>query len=309
MDLAYKRFIVLFLTFATAFYLSQYFGHSYWLLWSTFFFSLISTGKTFVKLFLTILITLIISIASSLLVSINPYFIILILFLTVIVQQYQPDYSIHSLIVSLFAIISTSVKPDTYMILLGGGLVLGFQLLNWPFYLLNEQKFTQRKVIKHLRDLNQEIFACFLEPSYKNNLYLYERRIHVQAHALLRSLNALRDIDLVKLFKGNEKKSQTYQLEALYANTLDYGQLRLRVTDQATFELCQKEMKTISLAITQIYNMYPIISNARLDFLHQSIKNFEENYQQVLQVTSANPIDFLLFIGSIKRLHNQLSAL
>lgn len=309
MDLDYKRFIILLLTFATAFYLSLNFQHSYWLIWSTFLFSLIAIGDTFTELFLVTLITIILATASSLLVNISHYFIIVVLLLTVSIQQYQPRYFFNALIISLIAIISISVTPDSYMMLLAGGIVLAFQLILWPFFLSYEMKLSQKWVIRHLRELNQEIFACFLAPHYKNNLYLYEHRIHDQTQQVLRWLDRLRHLELMKLIKSKTKENITVKFETFYANTLDFGQLRLRVTDQATFELCQKEMKTISLALNQIYRQYPKLTSAALESFNQSIKRFEENYQQVLQVASTNPVDFLLFINSMKMLHKEFSSL
>lgn len=175
------------------------------------------------------------------------------------------------------------------------------------FTMLGYGKFqyrqTSNKCFYHLRELNKEIFACFLTSDYQQQLYLHEHRIHEQKRRIFTYLQRLKQMTLPLAIK--ESKS----IEKILDLTFDYSQLRHRVKDASTFELCAKELTGIMAAIDNIYTK--LLKNSKkqdgLVIFAAKLEQFEANYQQVLQVAARDPLDFMLFLQSLKLLHNELS--
>src|SRR3990167_1811350 len=88
----------------------------------------------------------------------------------------------------------------------------------------------RKLALVHLKRLNQEIFSCFLQPEYSDNIYLFERRIHLQKNKCIRAIYRLHDVGIVS------------QLNELYANLMDMAQLRRRVKDYTLFDICRPEL-------------------------------------------------------------------
>lgn len=138
---------------------------------------------------------------------------------------------------------------------------------------------------KALKALADDIFACFLELDYENNQYLYEHRIH---NSKFRFTSYL-------LKHANSK--QATNMLATYNALIDAGLLRWRVKDKSAFAICGKEMADIK--------------NALFDGIELSkqIAAFESIYESVLQVTAKEPLPFLLFIQSLKKLEESILAI
>lgn len=157
----------------------------------------------------------------------------------------------------------------------------------------------------HLRQLNKEVFACFLNAEYQQQLYLYEHRLHEQKRQVFTWLQRLKQ--LITPIAIMESK----QFETILDLTLDYSQLRSRINDPATFELCAKELTGLMLAIDNIYT--ELMKNKKkpetLNYLNAKIEQFEVNYQQILQVAARDPIDFMLFLQTFKMLQQNLSQI
>jgi len=127
---------------------------------------------------------------------------------------------------------------------------------------------------KQLQNLTSDIFACFLQSNYEDNLYLYEHRIHT---------SKAKCIPLPP------------QQQRIFNGLLDCGLLRWRVKDKSVFQVCHNEMvvlaNTLKLSLTLKKNE---------DALSSAISAFENIYQNVLAVTAKEPLAFLLFIASLK---------
>ncbi len=169
-------------------------------------------------------------------------------------------------------------------------------------------------LITHLISLQRDIFSCFLEDTYADNIYLYERRIHLQKAKCMRAL-----LQLTRLQTPTEKNS----FSPLFDLMLDYAQLRWRVSDHTIFTICHDELAAINQAIITVLQQkqqqmtpprsltlqtQPSLQQPMIDTeaLAVAIDRFEENYQQVLQVTAREPLAFLLFIYSLKAFSKQI---
>src|SRR5207253_9697227 len=103
------------------------------------------------------------------------------------------------------------------------------------------------------------------------------------------------------------------QLNALFENMLDYSQLRSRVTDHTTFAVCREEL--INIAIESDKCLDAVIAHVQqkkiftsIDPFNQAINQLENNYYQVLQVASNQPLIFLLFIDSLHAFSKKIAA-
>lgn len=137
-----------------------------------------------------------------------------------------------------------------------------------------------------LRRLNQTIFSCFLDPSYPDNLYLFERRIHQQKRKFMRAIIKCRNIQ------------QATNLNQFFDAMMNYSQLRWRVTDFNVFSICAKELNALSQAIDSLI----VTDQKNTVEVVEALQQLEDIYQQVLQISSPDPLAFLLFIAGVKAL-------
>lgn len=155
----------------------------------------------------------------------------------------------------------------------------------------------------HLRELNKEIFACFLNEDYQQQLYLYEHRLHEQKRYVFTWLQRMKELALPEALNISK------DVEKIVDLTLDYSQLRHRIMDPSTFQLCAKELTGLMAAIDHIYTQ--LIKHKKkpeiLMIFASKIEQFEANYQQILQVAARDPVDFILFVQTMKMLHKNFN--
>lgn len=137
---------------------------------------------------------------------------------------------------------------------------------------MNNHHQLYKTVFKHLIE---DIFACFLQPDYEDNLYLYEHRIH----------KSKRKCATLILKQGAH--ANLSGLITIYNGLLDCGLLRWRVKDKTAFALCRDEMAALEEAL---------INGA----ISTSIPALESIYQNVLLVSVKEPLPFFLFIQGLK---------
>jgi hypothetical protein len=148
---------------------------------------------------------------------------------------------------------------------------------------------SHRSIYKALQKLAEDVFACFLQPDYENNLYLYEHRIHI---------SKIRCAALLQKHKNEP------QLLTLYNGLLDCGLLRWRIKDKTVFGVCRNEMTALLDAIGKML----MSTGSDEGFLTEHIASFEAVYQSVLLVTAKEPLPFLLFIYSLNALKETFFA-
>ena len=103
------------------------------------------------------------------------------------------------------------------------------------------------------------------------------------------------------------------KLNALFDALMNCALLRRRVTDMTIFGVCRQEMAGIAGAIDYAFDQM-IKQNKQqqkvvnVALLHDKIRQLEECFQQVLQVTAREPLVFLLFIQGIKGFCGELES-
>lgn len=328
-----KNFIYLLLVTGCAFIAWHFlhFSERYWLIWSALILSLIASPAAFKARIKMIVLTGAASAAAAFLAgyfasyfSLFAVYLFLITLICMWLGQLFPHFLFCVFIINLFAILSGGLAVSFseavarfIFILIGMLIPLALQIVFYLRFLQNEYRWLSILSLWQLKKLNKEIFSCFLQPEYVDNIYLYERRLHVQKSKCLRAIDALRDlIQETKKNEENEKKQSSFQflqkkLDHFFELLLDGAQLRRRVTDHATFTICADELTSICQEIDKLLGgliahllgkkLFP-----NIDMLNEKINKLEESYNNILQISSREPLVFLLFIFNLKALSDEI---
>lgn len=310
----------------------QPFAPTYWLIWSAFSLSLITFGNTFAQRFFCILLTGIgmaaaVSLA-GLAAMFPPLFYAYIcaatLFLVYAMNKW-PAYGLPLFLLNMFVLLGIYPDADSSaqaipasFILLGMLIALLPQFIFWPHYISNQIKQTILVTIKELQGLTNDVFYCLLQPDYKDKLYLYEKRIHIQKTKLLTARQRLHNqIEENKNLSGAKKDALhavLAQLDLLYESFVSCAQVRWRTTDHTIFAVCQQDLAGILQEINRAYDEFILALtthnklHADLSPLNVRINQLEQTYQSVLQVTAREPVVMLLFVTNLQTFAAQLIA-
>jgi len=154
-----------------------------------------------------------------------------------------------------------------------------------------------KKYFRQLDRLQKIIFSCYIKRDYAKNQFYYEKKIHLEKMRLFKIICSIRKNipSLNLIFQENGRGVFLYEI------ILSLNTLKLRISDHATFEVCQRELENITRNISLVLNdasrgRQRIIS---LSNLLQSIEQFSELYQSTLRVVTAEPTVFLFFIQDL----------
>lgn len=308
-------------------------SQSYWLIWSALFLSLITNGDSFKRRITMIVITgLTAAFASFIAGCLAPIVILagiylfIITLISAVVSQRYPRYFLQALIINLFvilassALVSLSENTERFVLIsMGVGVAALLQIIFYPYFVRNELQAYVLITLRHLKKLNTDIFSCLLEPEYPDNIYLYERRLHTSKNHFIQALSRLREVTQLAETKLNNVEKAEHELlllnlDLLFENMLDYSQLRRRVTDYTTLSICSQELTNISREIDKsIYGLICHFSDKKIypdtSKLTQYVNQLENNYHNVLQIASREPLVFLLFIDSLNAFIKKLNEL
>lgn len=323
-----KTIVYLLLVIVTAYivYFLTSSQQSFWIIWSAFIFSLISLGRTFNRRIGLIALSAIISALAAFIAGLCAYSIIALaiyLFLLtgacILFVETYPEYSVAAFIVPIFGILGGSITSSIsehfiklFLIIGGGVIVMMAQFIFFYKFQANETRYWLVVAVDHLKVLSDEIFSCF-QPAYANNVYSFERRLHLQKMKFMRAVHKIREFNNST---GSRAPLQdvTSPLENIYDTLLDCSQLRSRISDPTILSLCTQEMDGL---ITEINGLFAqlklaIDKQAKINFntlaLTQKIMRFDEINQNVLQVTAREPSVFILFTASIKKLEQDMQT-
>lgn len=329
-----KRFLYLTLTttIAFVFFMQIDSASSIWLVWVLLLSTLITAGVTWQKRLLVIaatgvLVALVVFISGSLATSLlllSAYLLTLTVLCTYFSGRFL-DYSYQFFLINLFAILACGFAPSelenlerSIFVFIGFVVGLFAQIIWWPISAKdNLYRFLQTAIF-NLKQLNSDIFTCFFQVEYSDNIYLFERRIHEAKNKFIQSIGFARKAYKSKAKKMSEDERSRIEeslrkTDKLFDILLDCAQLRRRVSDHTIFLLCVEELKTIAVeidnALTEIMRKLRN-RNYQLQSLKLSpqITRLEDSYQNILRVSAREPLVFLLFIFSLKELENEITA-
>jgi len=168
-------------------------------------------------------------------------------------------------------------------------------------------------------DVQQKaIFACYLEKNYAKQLDPYEKKIR---NTRLKLLTAMKKI---RALSSTDSRGKLERLENLYEIIFSLNTLKLRISDQAIFEICEVELKKISLSLSDALKHAMIFLNSKqlekksarmmddtaknIGRLSRQIDALEELYRSTLQVVSQEPIFFLFFVQDLIAFRDALES-
>ncbi len=170
-----------------------------------------------------------------------------------------------------------------------------------------------KSIIKYFKALDQlqvVIFNCYTQRMYPEKTYDYEKNIH---KVRLKLFNAMKKI---RTFLDSEDLPK---FENFYEMIFSLNTLKLRVTDYATFEMCESEFKKVSQSLTDVLKHIILFMNGKnkpdlkssakvIANLSNRIDELEELYRSTLQVVSKDPIFFLFFVQDLIALRDALES-
>lgn len=296
-------------------------SQSYWIVWSALTLSLIIIGNTFLKRIGAVVglgvLLAIAAVITNIGAMFMPVFLVVVAIITlacVWLSQRKSEYFYPFVILNLFAVMSGMLPVSipgsmdrALCILVGTSIASVCQLIFLPGFAKSERDASVCLLIKYLRLLSQDIFACYLQPAYADNVYLFERRIHSQKTRCIRLLADAYS----KMGNVSQNKTIIATLENVFESLLACSLLRFRVTDQSVFAVCCSELTEIYDQLDKNLVEMAAVYQHKNPFLNteglqEKIELLENNYQTVLQVTAKEPVVFLLFISSLKSLANEI---
>lgn len=163
---------------------------------------------------------------------------------------------------------------------------------------------------KSLNQLQLDIFNCYLKKDYPQNKIFYEQKIHKARVNLFLAMKKIRAL------VNQKTTAQLAKLESLYEIIFSLNTLKLRVSDQSTFEVCETEFALISNELSKTIAEIILMLNDPVNMLNEmavSIGNlshcidlFQELYRSTLQVVSKEPIFFLFFVQGLIDFRDEL---
>lgn len=305
-------------------------SQSVWMVWSIFLFALLTVeGSLVFRAGLVILSGTVATIGVSIvrLLQVEPMvllgFITLATFACLYYGQRYTDYLFPAFIINLMLLlanlplVSHSISQVSQSILLGAFVVAAIDCIFHVWSVKRQQRILIANALNALKHLVDDIFACYLQPDYADNVYLYERRLHLQKQRYLQS-----QVLLTNELKDNhhsEQEAKHYmqllkQFDLVYDVLLDAAQLRRRLSDFTVLAVCQDELRALARGFHAcILQLTRKVKNPEAVIVMQdvtaSIERLEAIYQQVLQVSAPEPLVIQLFIASLTALYEELNAL
>lgn len=185
---------------------------------------------------------------------------------------------------------------------LGLSIISAITLL--PYFLQESVAFELKNYLLHLQKFNNEIFSCFLQSDYPDQLYLYERRLNLAKQKLNNILKYL--TRLKHYIKNSQKKAELERqllcLQNIYTVLIAVSALRWQVSDHNVFVICSDELKALQKNINAL-----LTGSNDISVFENTILAFEANFQKVLQVTAREPVVFLFFISNLQFLAKHLA--
>ena len=154
-----------------------------------------------------------------------------------------------------------------------------------------------RKSFRQLATLQKILFSCYFKKDYFSNQFLDEKKVHYQRRRVSR---LMRKSDFV-----------FDKVDSLYEIIFSIHQLRYRVKDYATFEICARELKKIEqtsiILLKKLAAKKSVLSEEVM--LTDAIHSFEEIYNTTLRVIAQDPIVFLFFIQDLFAFQDEIHSL
>lgn len=167
-----------------------------------------------------------------------------------------------------------------------------------------------KAILQGLNELQKKTFLLYLRRDFSENYFANEKQFHELRAVVLIHLQKMQSL-IGKSKRLSVWKNSYDQLEHLFEIIISLGLLRYRIKDPATFEVCEKELQSISvnMADALVSLSRGLSTEFSLSALDMAIVGFEEIYRSALQVVSKEPLIFLIFIQDLRAAYEELTIL
>lgn len=201
-------------------------------------------------------------------------------------------------------------------VLVGTVVALIITAIIWPprsTHLLRQQ-FVD--CLEEMDKLQQQIFSIYLKRDYPERHFYYEKKLNHEQQYLFCVMEKARFL-LTKLKKPQAEKFKPVfsDLSELFEIIISLGNLRYRVKDYATFEVCEKEFLLVTKNLSNMLMLLAqkICGEAKINETSFNFKPYvqalEAIYSGALRVVSKEPIVFLIFMQNLNALETNLKTL
>lgn len=300
-----------------------------WLIPVTYTLSLVTSGPTLILrqsiLFLMGLVLVFTSIIATYLGVIHGVLLAYLLILILLYMRYLHPRISNTKVFVLFLFLTIvfanrtgQIESDlerASIIMLGVMIAMISQLLFWNALVGDNIERASKAAVFALRRLNHAVFNCLMSSDYVDNVYEYERQLHLYKRQFYSALSQFRT-ELPRLnspFRQSFFMERIALIEGVYENVMDYAQIRWRIEDHSSYSLCSSELRDLETAVDARF----ISLGAALmkkprpksdeNALLAALDRMKSVYDAVLSVSVQEPLAILLFMASLHGLNDKLT--
>lgn len=302
-----------------------------WLIPVTYTLSLVTSGRTLFNrqlvLMLMGLMLVLTSIVATYLAFSHFLLLAYLLFLIMFYMRYLHPHIGNTKILILFLFLTIVFANRTgqlesdleraSIIMLGVVMAMLAQCLFWRMLANDNIERAAHTLVVALRRLNHTIFTCLLSPDYVDNVYEYERRLHMCKRSFYAGISQLR-AELPQMNKVADRLLMVERvvfMESVYENVMDYAQIRWRVEDHSSYALCASELRSLEAgvdsrleALSRVFRNKPVSVSASM-VLTEALGRMRSVYDAILNVSIQEPMAMLLFMASLHGLNDKLTEI
>lgn len=300
-----------------------------WLIPVTYTLSLVTSGDTLVLrqsiLLLMGLVLVLTSVIASYLGLFNGLLLAYLIILILLYMRYlYPRISntkvfvLFLFLTIVFANTAGHLESDlerASIIMLGVGIAMVSQLLFWGVIVNDNIERACKTAVVALRKFNAAFFACLMSSDYADNIYEYERQLHLCKRQFYGAISDLRG-ELPRLkttLKRLYFSEKATILENIYENVMDYAQIRWRIEDHSSYALCSLELRGLAEAIDWRFKDLDhalrckgVVRAVSVTF-SAALDRMKSVYDSVLSLSVQEPLAILLFVASLQSLDDKIS--
>lgn len=209
------------------------------------------------------------------------------------------------IVIPIISMISVMLPPFLFVrasyIFVGVGLALITKLTIMPPNRLRESRREQAVYLNSLNEYQKYLFWLYVSRNYTKNHFFYEKQLHIQR---VKAMNCLENFRMLEV-----KNIDAF--EKLFEVMLSLGDMRYRIKDFSIFEMSEKELISISNALSILLKQIEINSKSSVDFstLETAIELLEDLNRNTLQIAVADPLAFTIFIQYLRSLIIELKQI
>lgn len=189
-------------------------------------------------------------------------------------------------------------------IVLGSLLAMLMKILLGPPGVKRHWREQVANYLQAINQLQKYFFWIYVARNYLDKAFFYEKELHKQRLCVLKYIENIKLLNIA-----------SFEFEKLFEITLALGDMRYRVKDFTTFEMSEKEFIAISNSLNDLFNQAAkqLLLGKKINLdcsqLISAIAALEDITRGTLQIASAEPVVFVIFIQYLRALSDEINAI